>query len=110
MKKRTITIEAKTGFIINGRTCDMNDACNRDFYEGVFDTIEEARAAKLRHLRIGTCASKRSHRGDYCIYEIDYEQLSDGRIIIGSKVWPSKNFREPSSYRNININYQREFF
>lgn len=105
--KTEITIEKKIGYIIYGKTGCSCCSDEMDFFEGIFDTIEDAKHSKYYHRQNKTCASQYYECGIYDIYEIDYEELSDGRIIIGRTIFDEKKFYERVQYCNIDYDYKR---
>ena len=96
---KSITITKKTGYIIHGST---GCSCCRDdnILEGIKDTEEEAlESAIYLHDRKAVC-SQYSSNGIYSIYKIDYEEISDERIIIGDRIFDDKFIYESGQTAN----------
>ena len=83
---QTITIEKKTGFIIKAQT-GCSCCKEENFIEGIFKTDEKALEFAMALYEEKAVASQYYPNGYYSIEEIEYEELSDNRIIIGSRIF-----------------------
>ena len=83
--------DKKIGYIIHGSTgcsCCSND----NFIEGLYEDQDSAIDSVISHRKNHTVCSQYSDTGIYTIREIQYEEISDGRIIIEGYVFNDKNF------------------
>lgn len=81
------------GYIIHGSTgctCCRSD----NFIHGLYDTAEAAFAQVEQHVRMRTVRSQYSESGNYTVNEVEYENLSNGRILIDTTVFDSVSFFE----------------
>jgi len=85
------TITKHNGFIILGST---GCSCCRyeNFVQGIIKTEEEANTLVESHKRNKTVSSQYSATGVYTIKRIEYELISDGRIILCDRVMDNENF------------------
>lgn len=99
----SITIENKTGYIIHGST---GCSCCRDenFISGMYGELTQAEDAVLGYHARKTVCSQYSTNGIYTIRKIDYEQMSDNRIIINNMVFDCSDFMEFGDIAN-NMGY-----
>lgn len=87
----TYPLPPKTqGYLIHGST---GCSCCREnnFVSGIYETLESAMEAAEDYVKVRRVASQYSNTGIYTIREIEYEQLSDGRVILGKMVFDDKH-------------------
>lgn len=87
----------KDGFIIDAKT-GCTCCRSENFVDGVYDTLDEAKAAKALHLEKKSLSSQYAERGIYGIRAITYDELADGRVIIGESVLDGARFRLSHNY------------
>jgi hypothetical protein len=63
--------------------------------------VEEADARRTKYREMPVLASQYARRGVYIIKEYDAEQLPDGRVIIGNRIFPRFNEETPGSDEEI---------
>lgn len=84
--------DKKIGWYIS---CSTGCTCCSDenFYQGFYDTREEAQGIIDEYYKGNgnPLASQYAKYGRYSIYEIHYEELPDGRIIVHDKVFERFN-------------------
>lgn len=84
-------ITKHNGFIILGSTGCSCCRCD-NFVQGIFDNEEDAKATVEHHRRNKTVASQYSKTGNYTIKPVEYELISDGRVILEDRVLESTSF------------------
>lgn len=87
----TTTLTKHNGFIILGSTGCSCCRCD-NFVQGIIQTEDEAKALVESHKRNKTVASQYSATGVYTIKPVEYELISDGRVIVCDRVMDDENF------------------
>lgn len=93
------------GFIIIGTT-GCSCCRNENFVDGLFDTIEQAKSKAQNHTERRTVRSQYSDTGIYEIRRIEYLQLPDERIVIGSRVFDDRYFFETGEDISWSMQYE----
>ena len=76
----------KTGYYIYGRTACS--CCREDnFISGMYDTIDAGIEEMAVYEKYARVCSQYSPTGIYTLFELEYEQLEDGRIIIDKYIF-----------------------
>lgn len=87
------TIVKKTGYFVHG--CTGCTCCqSENFVNGMYDNVDDAMECAARHEKDRTVRSQYSSTGIYTVRKIQYELLSDGRIIIGNRVFDDESIYE----------------
>ncbi len=86
-------IHKKTGYVVCGST-GCTCCKSENFVDGLYDDVSAAIDSASSHSKRGTVRSQYSKTGIYTVREIVYEQLPDGRVIVGSRVFESSSFWE----------------
>lgn len=75
------------GYIVE---CSTGCTCcsNENHLRGPFSSREVAEAACVQYHNMAILASQYARNGNYYVREYDAESLPDGRIIVGSIVFP----------------------
>jgi len=99
LAKVTLTVEKKTGYLVFG--CTGCSCCeSENFINGIYESCDDAEeSAKQSHCR-KSVASQYAASGIYTVREVKYEELSDGRIILGNRVFDDVNIYESGAVAN----------
>jgi hypothetical protein len=62
--------------------------------QGIYKKFEDAYNDKQKRIDLKLSMRRNSHIGRYSIFNVEYEVLPDGRIIIEDMVFPSDEFSE----------------
>lgn len=80
--------EKRIGYYIHGRT-GCTCCSSENFTNGLFVSLDETVKSVKWHRDNRTVSSQYSQTGEYAVYEVEYETLPDGRIIVGDRVLAS---------------------
>jgi hypothetical protein len=89
-------IEKKIGYYIHGNT-GCSCCRHENFIEGLIIEENDALDELARHEKYRTVRSQYSSTGIYSLYKAEYEELPDGRIILGNRVFDDIRFHENGS-------------
>jgi phosphodiesterase/alkaline phosphatase D-like protein len=77
-------------YLIHGST-GCSCCRNENFLCGIYDTLVQAMQRAEEYVKSQRVCSQYSKTGIYTVYEIGYEELIDGRIIIGNHIFDDKH-------------------
>ena len=80
----------KVGYYVYGRT-GCTCCSNENFVGGLDLTLDKAIESVKWHISNRTVCSQYSPTGEYSVYQVDYEVLPDGRVIVGDRVLESED-------------------
>lgn len=96
-------IVKKAGYLVHGST-SCSCCQSENFLEGIFDDPKDAKFTVDHHMQHKTCASQYSETGVYTVFKCEYEELQDGRVIIGDRIFDSTDIDLESRDANHLVN------